>query len=138
MSPMENERFIEIISSRFKHPIDELWGPVAPNVRTHAHPRELQLAWSAASLADLLELAQEGLGRSLLTKFAEEPEGPCPPWPTPLHWPPKKGGGEPDPEPEPEPIDPAVLGAALVFVAQFLDSEELAGIAVASGEGMIG
>ncbi len=135
MSPVENEHFIEIIMSRFRHPVDEVWGPVAPNVRVHLH--ELALAYSMASLADSLELAQEGLGKSLLTRFVDEPEGICPPYWPPIHWPPKSGGG-PGPGPEPEPIDKAVLGAALVFVAQFLGSQELAKVAIEGGEGLIG
>lgn len=136
MSPIENERFIEIIISRLKHPVDEVWGPVAPNVRTNPHLRELHLAYSMASLADSLELAQDGLGESLLTKFAEDPEGICPPWPIFIHWPPKGGGGTgPDPEP---PIDRAVLGAALAYVAQFLGNQNIANVAVAKGEGMVG
>src|SRR5260221_7336866 len=89
MSPVENEHFIEIIMSRFRHPVDEVWGPVAPNVRVHLH--ELALAYSMASLADSLELAQEGLGKSLLTRFVDEPEGICPPYWPPIHWPPKSG-----------------------------------------------
>ncbi len=137
MSPVENERFIEIIMSRIKHPVAEVWGPVAPNVRFRAHLHEVALAYSVASLADSLELVQEGLGKSLLSKFAEEPEGICPPYWPPIHWPPKGGGG-PGPEPEPEPIDKAVLGAALVFVSQFLGSQDLAKVAVAGGEGLIG
>jgi hypothetical protein len=137
MSPFDHERFIKIMSSRFRHVIvDEFWGPVAPNVRAQLGVRELRLAYGVASQADALEAAQEGLGMALLRRFADEPEGICPPWP-PFHIP-HGGGGGPGPSPEPEPIDKAVLGAALVFVSEFLGSEALASFATKSGAEMIG
>ena len=137
MSPMEHERLIMSFMSRFRPQIDDEWGPHLPNVRIAGYLPELALAYSVASLADSLELAQEGLGKSLLTKFADEPEGICPPYWPPIPWPPHGGGGGPTPGEE-EPIDKRLLGASLVYVSEILGNKDLAEIAATSGESMLG
>jgi hypothetical protein len=134
VSPPDNEQFLKIMSGRFAYEVDGWWwgGPPLPNVRDRSL-RELRAAYGVVSLADSLEAAQEGLGHSLLRRFAEEPEGICPlGWP-PV-FPPPKG---PFPE-EPEPYDKAVLGAALVFSSKFSRNEELAEMAANIGNEMLG
>jgi len=136
MSLPDSEQFSKIMHRWFANEVDGWWwnGPPLPNVRVGAPPRELRAAYGVVSLADSLEAAQEGLGQSLLRKFADEPEGICPlGWP-PV-FPPPKG---PFPPEEPEPYDRAVLGAALVFSAGFSGNKELAGMATDIGTEMIG
>jgi hypothetical protein len=147
VSPLDNDRFIELMRTRLNHAIAEAGGlrELPRGLRTlpaglrelPAGLRELEVAYSVASLADCLEAAQEGLGASLIAKFADEPEGICPPnWP-PIHWPPKGGGFGPDPEPGPI-LDRDVLGAALVVVSDLLGSEKLAELVRERGNEMMG
>ncbi|MEZ5078292.1 MAG: hypothetical protein R2725_12725 [Solirubrobacterales bacterium] len=129
---MQGRQFAEIMRRGFVRDIDDFWGPPLPNVHRAAAVRELMLAFSVASLADRLELAQKGMGRSMLEAYMDDPVELCPPWPWP--WPRER---EPGPEP-PLPIDKAVLGAAFVFSADFIHHEELAAIAAKRGGEMIG
>ena len=129
---MNREQFIEIMRRGFRKEEDEHWGPTAPNVHEKGiGARELRAAYSVAGLAAGLEAAQKGLGVSLLRKFAEDPEEICPPWPP---WPIPKPGPRPEP---PLPYDKALLGAALVVTADYLNNEELAATATKLGNEMI-
>lgn len=131
--PVETKRFIELMRTRFRHDVvDEFWGPLDPRVRTSA----LRLAYAVVSQAEMLEIAQEGLGTRLLKGFDGEVPEICPPWP-PWPIPPIGEGEEPRPG-EPEPIGPEIFGAALVFSAQFAANERIAGLATEIGESMVG
>ena len=135
MSPSESKQLSTIMHRWFASEVDGWWwsGPPLPNVRTGTPPRELRAAYGIVSLADSLEAAQEGLGQSLLRKFADDPEGICPlGWP-PV-FPPPKG---PFPG-EPEPYDKAMLGAALLVSADYTRNQDLAGLATEIGNGMLG
>jgi hypothetical protein len=72
----------------------------------------------------------------LLNRLADEPPELCPP----LKKPPKppKGGGDPGPPEPPEPIEPALLGAALVALADTIGNEKLANVARERGAGLMG
>lgn len=143
MPPQQTERFIATMHRLFRrHVNDEYWGPIygpgGPHMRAgeQIEPdpmpwRELGVAYRFASMADALELATEGAGVALLKRFAEEPDSPCgtrpPGWPRP-----HKGKGD-------EPwLDRAILGAALVFVAEGVGNEALADVTREVGESMIG
>ena len=137
---MNREELIEIMRRGFRKEEDDRWGPTAPNVHGPGiGAREMQIAYSVAGLAAGLEAAQEGLGTSLLRRFADDPEEICPPWPP---WPfPIPHGPWPWPWPGPEPpwpIDRSLLGAALVITADSLRNKELAATATKLGNEMIG
>jgi hypothetical protein len=124
----------------FRGYVDELWGPIygpgGPRIRgvermePDPHPwRELSVAYQVAALADLLELTGEGTGVGMIEAFADDPEFTCgtrpPGWPRPH----KDDGRR---------LDRAVLGAALVFVAEGIGNEAVAEIARKAGESMVG
>jgi hypothetical protein len=111
--------------------VDEYWGPLDPRVLP-----ELRAAHSAAGMAVYLEAADPGRGIALLNRLADEPPELCPP----LKKPPKppKGGGDPGPPEPPEPIEPALLGAALVALADSINNKELANVARERGAGLMG
>jgi hypothetical protein len=123
----------------FRRYVDELWGPIygpgGPKIRGvvgfEPNPipwRELAVAYQFVSLADSLELAAEGTGVSLLERFAEDPEFTCGTRPP----------GRPRPPKEDERwLDRAVLGAALVFVAEGAGNEAVAAVAREAGQNMI-
>jgi hypothetical protein len=142
VAPIETERFISILTARFRHYVDEIWGPIegfgGPRMRPDPLPwrepdpspwRELDIAYRVAVLADALELATEGMGTSLMRRFADEPEPLC--WTRPPGRPRPPKGDEDD-------LDRAVLGAALVFVAEGIGSAGVADVAREAGHSMIG
>jgi hypothetical protein len=139
MAEIEVDRFLTITKAMFITFVDEYRGGYGGPFGLHPDddPRTgpvpdpwlaLKAAYQVASLADALELGQEGAGVGLMARFAEDPEQWCGTrWPgQPLH---PKGG--------PPPIDPALLGAALVFVADGIGNETLAGTARQVGTSMI-
>jgi hypothetical protein len=90
--------------------------------------RELTVAYQFASLADSLELAAEGTGVALLQSFADDPEFTCG----------TRVPGRPRPPKDDALLDPAVLGAALIFVAEGVGSEAVASVAREGGQNLIG
>jgi hypothetical protein len=141
MAPLETDRFIEIMRVFSRGYVDEFWGPIygpgGPRIRgvdrldpTPVPWRELSVAYRVAALADLLELTGEGAGVQLLEAFADDPEFTCgtrpPGWPRP-----HKDNGQ-------QFLNPAALGAALVFVSEGIGSEAVADVARNAGERMIG
>jgi hypothetical protein len=141
MSPLETDRFVEIMGSMFLRPNDEYWGPIygPGGPRIHGEP-EIFAAHALIAQADALELASPGLGTSFLDRVAEEPEDCCGTRPPVVIW--KPGGpigpGEPEPEPEPEPFDRAVLGAAIVVLSKNAGADEVGGLAREIGVKLIG
>ena len=134
---MPPDRFIAIMAASFRSYVDEFWGPIygpgGPHIRARFEPdphpwRELGLAYQFVSLADSLELAAEGTGVSLLESFAEDPEFTCG----------TRVPGRPRPPKDDERLDPAVLGAALIFVAEGVGHEAVASVAREAGQQMIG
>lgn len=141
MSPIETERFVKEMKLSFRRYVDDVWGPYlgpgGPRMGPLPDPwRELSIAWELIKLADYLELAAEGLGKSMLSRFAEEPLEPCgtrvPGWPVPH----PHGEGPPPPGEEPI-VSLSVLGAALVFVGEGAGSATVREAAVAAGERVI-
>jgi hypothetical protein len=140
MTPIDSSRFISIMSSSFRHYADESWGPIygpgGPRIHVSlgALPplvpwRELAVAYEFVSLADALEFASDGSGMSLLRQFADDPEKFCGTRVPGRPRPPKgKGNG----------LDRAVLGAALVFLAEGVENEAIGAFAREAGENMIG
>jgi hypothetical protein len=139
MPPFDTDRFIAIMRASFRGYVDEFWGPIygpgGPRMRgvsqfePDPHPwRELAVAYHIASLADSLELAAEGTGVALLQSFAEDPEFTCGTRPP----------GRPRPPKDDALLDPAVLGAALIFVAEGVGNEAVAGVAHEAGQNLIG
>lgn len=139
MAPLGPDRFIEIMTEIFRGYVDEFWGPIygpgGPRIRglvrmePDPHPwRELSVAYEFTALADSLELGAEGAGVRFLKAFAEDPEIPCgtrpPGWPRPH----KDDGRR---------LDRAVLGAALVFVAEGVGNEAVAEVGRKAGMEMI-
>lgn len=113
--------------------VDEVWGPLDPRVHEGMLP-ELRAATSVAGMAVYLEASEPGRGVSLINALAEEPEL-CPP----LKKPPKPKGGDPvPPDPEPEPIEPVLVGAALVALADSIRNERIAEAARERGGELMG
>jgi hypothetical protein len=133
------DRFVAIMRELFRGYVDEergpIWGPGGPRIRgvlqfepTPQPWRELGVAYQVVSLADALELAAEGSGVTLLVGFAEDPESWCG----------TRVPCRPRPPKDDERLDPAVLGAALIFVAEGVGHEAVASVAREAGQNMIG
>jgi len=139
MAPLGTDRFIAIMRGLFRHYVDELQGPYlgpggphmwgVDRLEPDPHPwRELAVAYQFVGLADSLELAGEGTGVTLLKGFAEDPEFTCGTRPPGRPRPHKDDGRR---------LDPAVLGAALVFVAEGVGNKDVANAAREAGQNMI-
>jgi hypothetical protein len=139
VAPVDTDRFIAIMRASFRGYVDEFWGPIygpgGPRIRgvsqfePDPHPwRELTVAYQFASLADSLELAVEGAGVALLQSFAEDPEFTCG----------TRVPGRPRPPKDDALLDPAVLGAALIFVAEGVGNGAVADVAREAGRNLIG
>jgi hypothetical protein len=141
---LETGRFFSIMRRFFLGYTDEFWGPIygpggphmrrAPNPEPWRHSptpepwRELGIAYEVVRLAEVFEVASEGMGISFLRKFADDPDELCPRWP---RWPhPHKD--------EERLLDPAVLGAALDFIAEGVANATLADTARELGREMAG
>lgn len=131
---VETKRFIETMRPRFRHEvIDGHRGIEDPWVCTRA----LRLAHAVVSQADMLEVAQEGLGVNLLKSFDGDIPEICPPWP-PWPIPPIEEPEDEEPWPDPEPIGPEIFGAALVFAAKYSRNEEIRGLSKEIGQRLVG
>jgi hypothetical protein len=137
--PFDTDRFVAIMRESFRGYVDEERGPIngfgGPRMRsvlqfepTPQPWRELAAAYQVVCLADALELAAEGSGVTLLESVAEDPEIWCG----------TRAPGRPRPPKDDERLDQAVLGAALIFVAEGVGNEAVAGIAREVGQNMIG
>lgn len=133
---MDIERFLAIMARMFRSYVDDIWGPIhgpgGPHIRWGLEPdphpwRELGVAFEVVKLAEAFEFAAEGTGLAFLTRFADDPDGWCGTRPP----------GRPHPPRDEELLDPAVLGAALHFVAAGVSNEDLAGLARELGQNMI-
>lgn len=129
----ENDLLVRSLKSRFHHVIDDVWGPLDPRV----HPGlaiEFRAAHAAVSAAVFAEMAKKDQGKTLISRFAEDPDEICPRIPKP----PKGGGGGGGPTPEPpEPIDPELVGASLVALSGSIANEGLAKATLEAGTGLM-
>jgi len=133
MSPIETERFLKEMKSSFRRHLEEAGSPTVPDPIPW---RELAIAWDLVKLADYLELAAEGLGKAMISHFADDPLNPCgtriPGHPLPR----PHGEGPPPPGEEPI-ISLSLLGAALIFVGEGAGSATVREAAVAAGRGIV-
>lgn len=128
----ENDLLVKILRSRFHHVVDEVWGPLDPHVR-NSLSIEFKAAYEAVSRAVYFEAAEEGRGRALISRFADDPEEICPR----ERKPPKGGGGGGGGPVEPEPIDPVLVGASLVTLSHSIRNEGLANATLEAGTGLM-
>jgi hypothetical protein len=87
------------------------------------------VAYEVAKLADVFELASEGMGVAFMRRFADDPEFLC--GTRPPGWPRPKADDE-------RLLQREVVGAALDFVADGIGNEEVAKTARELGREMIG